>query len=877
VTELPPHEVPFAILAHYPELLVLDNTARTAVRDHIKKARGFNDFLQTIENQGVPGKDSGWARLEEIILKSGKPAENSQGEIIYRWNLSDETLKALPLFLAEVLRSALSDPALKDLCWTVQEGVPPGRESGESAAKEWLLKTMGPRYGLEIPEIDFNVDDSTFQLKLANKIPRHLGIYGEFLKNGNIVEPAGWKSRLPAGVSQNFETDKAKYLGLLLPNTPTAALPVPTDPQIVNFPLPSNTDSARILPGGIGNGNWIAAQNAAGVILTFIMDYGVPAILMNAGAGVEKDSWFNGLLTDTGLQAGILAAGEFIISEPTIRNVSALLADLSEKVAALLLDEDLKTLRKNIAKNIGDQAVENAAPFLGWTAQTLKALLDTQDTPSKEITQSTSRLLSIPATFSIALSPAMLFDLQVNLVPDPIRGEWPDNADHYEISIEYAGGFSQKKKGQVPQDPPAAPIHVTFGSVRSGGIVGVQASFFTAGNSTCARGTAVADSPSSPVQHIVKGSVTLIDEPVAITSGTRYVHKRILTYDPDSGLYAWQLAPAPKAVKSNVGICNPGQTGLCELVDITLRESARSIGYTWRASGHILPECGSSGARSGVVYLFQNIGAVNPNTAFKSLDCGFIVQPYLVYEPSPYGNSYKTGSKSGCNVYLDPRNSCYCLREVILDDTTPFNLSGRKSRGKFLENGLSGIAIHPAGYAAAVNRENSRLEILKLSDAPVDDAAAPESLLLSGMGSRQGLLDTPVGVDITPAGLILVLENGNARCQAFDGYGNPVSCFNGSPFLILKEEKDVDYQDIAISPEGLIFILSNINGGKQPGDYRLDIYNPDGSFLSRTGGVNAARIEVDSRGRVYTLNYESITGHSGAIEPSISEWIPSLS
>jgi len=52
----------------------------------------------------------------------------------------------------------------------------------------------------------------------------------------------------------------------------------------------------------------------------------------------------------------------------------------------------------------------------------------------------------------------------------------------------------------------------------------------------------------------------------------------------------------------------------------------------------------------------------------------------------------------------------------------------------------------------------------------------------------------------------------------------------------------------------------------------LDIYNPDGSFLARTEGVNAARITVDSWGRVYTLNYETIPGPNDHVGPSISEW-----
>jgi hypothetical protein len=56
-------------------------------------------------------------------------------------------------------------------------------------------------------------------------------------------------------------------------------------------------------------------------------------------------------------------------------------------------------------------------------------------------------------------------------------------------------------------------------------------------------------------------------------------------------------------------------------------------------------------------------------------------------------------------------------------------------------------------------------------------------------------------------------------------------------------------------------------------DYRLDVYDPDGQFLTRTTGVAAARMAVDAFRTVYTLNYETIAG-APRIEPSLSQWVP---
>ena len=50
--------------------------------------------------------------------------------------------------------------------------------------------------------------------------------------------------------------------------------------------------------------------------------------------------------------------------------------------------------------------------------------------------------------------------------------------------------------------------------------------------------------------------------------------------------------------------------------------------------------------------------------------------------------------------------------------------------------------------------------------------------------------------------------------------------------------------------------------------------NPMETFLTRTEGVNAARIAVGLWRDLYTLNYERILGPNEPPEPSISQWIP---
>ena len=92
---------------------------------------------------------------------------------------------------------------------------------------------------------------------------------------------------------------------------------------------------------------------------------------------------------------------------------------------------------------------------------------------------------------------------------------------------------------------------------------------------------------------------------------------------------------------------------------------------------------------------------------------------------------------------------------------------------------------------------------------------------------------------------------------------------------------DIHYLDVGVETKGFIYVLSYQGTGSLQSDYHLDIYNPDGTWLSRTpekagdAGVNGARMIVDQWRNLYTLNYEAILGPNNRTEPSVSTWIPS--
>ena len=172
--------------------------------------------------------------------------------------------------------------------------------------------------------------------------------------------------------------------------------------------------------------------------------------------------------------------------------------------------------------------------------------------------------------------------------------------------------------------------------------------------------------------------------------------------------------------------------------------------------------------------------------------------------------------------------------------------------------------------------------MLKLG-VPVPDSVAPVASVHCGRGTRSGLLSVPVGVTCSRS-TVLVLQSTPDQPQgciaAFDLSGNPVACFGGGLSVAPLRHEDAVRTvvlDISVESKGYIYVLKYLSSGSEvvsAADYRLDIYNPDGSFLTQVAGLAAARLQVDLWRNIYTLNYEILEG-SGRTEPSIAFWVPS--
>jgi hypothetical protein len=229
------------------------------------------------------------------------------------------------------------------------------------------------------------------------------------------------------------------------------------------------------------------------------------------------------------------------------------------------------------------------------------------------------------------------------------------------------------------------------------------------------------------------------------------------------------------------------------------------------------------------------------------------------------------------NFYIDNSGFVRQIR-LGLDATPDIDLpTSDRSWGKF-HLSSDALLIHPNGKMISINQKSHKLEVLSLPQRPGADKDADVASVYGGFGSRPGLMNGPLCAAVNARGHILILESGNHRVQAFDTGGNPVKSFSGpTPNVMTLRYPNNTYLDMKVEYTGYIFLLS-YDVESSYATY-LDIYSPDGKFLSRTTNFSGVRIAVSYWRDVFAANLQAMTLPNGSLpkttEPSISRWIPS--
>ena len=1061
---LTPRDAAIAVLFHHQELGSTNpDTASSIKYNHIcnpNNESSLNEFATAISAQGK-GK---WARVSTVIGPDGKVAcyeydvkdENGnllheKGSPIYHYKLSEKTLEAAQRPLGNSLKTSKDDINLQNKKWSVSAGLCASSYEQETPPSEarnyvdrdnqgWTIEDRTHHYGIYVYQDSIKIgEDDTFSVNLRNIFLRSLGAYAQFFDdNGNLISIDGDLTSFPNFLRSCIQPNpEKKYVDSISAVNTIMGVPAPVFADTISFKFPRNAASVNLMFGGFGTSNWDWDVLFPGIITTAIFQYGIPGIFLAAGTWLESTKIFKDIMKDKELLFGLISAGAFLVAGieaaraatgDTKIVISSALTQLADFILKILYSTGLEKLLAWVVGKITAAELENAIPLVGWGYAVASIVIS-----AAQLAETTIECLASPAKIDVKIKRQM--SLQLTLNPDPTHGEvgrkpiWPSTSDHYQVTVIYIGGTKFVNKGPMYKTTSDKSLIIDFNEIPKGGSLKIISGIYSLNDSLVGKWESEWIAAFPKEDNILKVTGNIKEILVPLTKDTKYSYKEKIEYEDQK--HAWVAGKRPQATAANLDCSNVGKH-LCKLVSLTINNKAYQIGYCWRASNLGLPTCGSSQIENGQAFVFQNISILaDPDSGFKFPNCSLSNQPAIAYD------LFGQGVALNRNFYLELNNGAYHLRQIDLSDPSKvidLQAPDKKSWGRFSQDHLDSMIVHPDGYVIAVSWMHHKMEILKIPEAPSDDDKAVESQLVSGEGVREGLMNGPIALNVTPDGRVILLESINKRIQAFDIKGNPVPSFDGEflcnlskdiqsdldkgifseelqksfqmfglthlcdldsslredlnkgvvselakqfyknglylsydkdkprdpeisshieikardqkwmimdPFgrtydaladgsmigiyehldksnvtikvrsenkkwvitdtykgkaYTVKREGDdlklyeylstmqlhdsekseaISYLDLSTESKGYIYVLS-IKGNDESNisNYLLDIYEPNGSFLNRTEGVNAARIAVNLWRDLYTLNYEMISGPGGRPEPSISHWIP---
>jgi len=904
-----------SIVFHHQELVNIGGDTAAAVLNLIEYSTGFSDLASQIYQQALAhqrdSSSQNWAYEAPYLDRNMQPTSTS----FYNW--SDTTKEWMKAPMIGAIRASKNEPSLESTptragLYTVQQGTtsvstpqaptPASSPAAESYAQDgpaaptalvaeptpayWTLNNLTPHHGLEVAP-DVTLEEGTFSISATNNWLRWLSGYVQFLgPDGEAVVPDSWVSMVPGGIAGVWDSDTKKYVTMFSSVDTILAIPLGGEATEVSFTWPSNASSVRFLAGGIGrtggvegadgqyHGGWDGQVCLAGALMTGIFNFGIPTVCLVAGATVS----LSGLNELAGIAiSAVLDIGTAIAAGP----VSAHLADGSTTTMLIAFADLIPKLLLEAAEiaawmsvEIAEGAAEEATPIFGWIALAVSVASDVA-----LLLQTTVEVATSPATFTLSASRSI--DASWTLLPDENHQDtWPLEATHFQVDATFTDGTTRSTTGTMTGSPQTGPITVTFDGTAgnrlpAGGEVTFTAKFFSDTGWLAGVATAAPLSAAIPGNLLTVPTASITEFLVPLTASTTYQHDKTLAWDGSTSTRTWASAPATATIHdlnaSNVGFNLDTVTG------ITVSQQTSELAYVWEASGQALPMDGSTEPFTGQQFSFQGIDVrTTPEDGLSFVTEGFANKALVAFD---LGGTPTTGR----NVWIDPRGGNYHVRPLAIAPGSPFDVTPGRSWGRFNEQ-IDSAFVHPAGYVVGVNTTHSKIEVLRLAEVTGDSAASIADIF-SGYGTRPGLVHSPVGVAGLPSSGFVVLEAADStlpgagpRLQAFDFLGNPTPVFAGQAptARVLDEPAGQTLLDLAIETKGFMYVLKYVGDGSSVDDYRLDLYSPDGSWLSQSAGIAAGRLCVDVWRTAYTLDFGVLVKPDGGrTEPSVSIWLPS--
>ncbi len=950
-----------ALIFHHPDLINADPTLTATIYNYMDNDQAISDQFQALalemRQMGAPGEESGWATLVPFTPPKSE-GKGCDGHATYYISQPTEQITTSAGTVATALMKATkNDMTLKNKKWTLQPGTSVQDCATEEQrmrlagridldqADDWqaTLGSTGTAYGLQTSIQVLDSARRQLRLTMSNTYVRYLGAYIRFFDaKGNAISVADWKIDNPdmtynALRGLNIDYDDLRWLGYIGPVNNVMAVPILSDPGVLQVTLtfPEDAVSAAIYGSGLGTGSdaWPKSPIVGGV-MTGCVNLAVPAFMLGFATAMQACKplyhFIDGLMSDAKFLSAVIGGG--LAYYGTQFGTSAAHKQMNwhafSSLAKVLFDPAATKLLAWIeAEMVGEELVDEI-PFAGWIIAAINVV-----TGIAQIAETIVEVATSP--WNIANSISTSITTTVNVHPDPRHKAFAQppagTKASLKVKIIYQNQLRPTVITTVPV-PTSTPSLLTavFPNNTLGGQVKFEADYYIdtwlAGKAT----TGVVNNDEVDASDI---EMFLVQYPVPLSEKSVYEHSALLTYQ--NATYVWQsTSKAPTATIADANTSSYGNA-ISIWSGLTLSQRYGMVGTAWKAAGMGITSL--SNGQDGQLFALQNTNI--PGTPMDDVQFpahGLDAQTLLVYDayppkflmhdgnwvlgpdgnPLPDSNEHPLG-----DYYVDPRKANndplkdggFHLRKVTLSPSTPFDMdSNLLSYGRFQLQPDS-IALHPSGFVIAVSTQHAKIQIGQLVLAGAADVDVPMARIHAGLAQttdRPGLLFHPVAVSCAYDGTVLVLEDTKsaddkgvvlARVQAFDLNGNPVSrFFDGAglatSFLNLSTTGDNTYLDIcAIGDQHMtyLYILYYTGDGAQASDYHMAIYQygttaPATNPLVTTDGLAAARLAVDMWHTLYALNYAMVTdgqgkpagpksattGPSGRTVPSISEWLP---
>ena len=788
-----------ALVTHHPQLAnVQPYTKAIVLHDHVlpdpevdpaqyntMKALGnliaatpsWSPVVRCTDHNGNP-MSAGY----DLKDKDGKGF--SKGQALYTYGLDEHVQAAASAGVTGARRTASDDTSLTGKTWAATPGtsvirqpVPATSAAGATdagvgdAAFKWTVTERTDHHGVTVDPASIKLADGTFSIDASNTYLRTLYVGYQLLDDQD--NPIGKRELLYSVSATNT------ILGY----------PVWTDPTSLKLKLGDAT-KVQLLFGSLGVTDWEEEVSWRGALLTGLWQYGVPIVFMAAGKAITSSETFNKIANDPDLIVGVIGVaigvlGGAVPTAAALMNTKVLLFGLGDAILGIALSKGCEKLGEYLLEQVAAGELASAWGPVGWFFKLAAAGLSIE-----EMAVTTGESLSSPACIKVTAARAI--DVTLTLHPDPKHGEaghpetavWPAIAKKYVATLQYKSATSFKLEGELPSVTSGTPLPLTFADVPAGGtfriIVGVySASGWLAGSW---QSDWMAAQPNSQTA-LALGDKSITEKLVPLAPDTQYRFKERIASDGHA--FTWVAGGAPPATPITALDCGSAGT-LCELVGLTINNSAFQVGYAWRASGQNLPpDAPNAPASSAQLYALQNLSVLaEPGSRLRRSGIGLTDRPAIAYSPSVKVDNDQIDQT---NFIIDPRGGAMNLRKVTLDENrTTFGLEdpGLQSWGSLPLENVDAAAVHPSNALIACSWKDHKLMLLDLPDSSSSDAKAPTALMISGQGLREGLMQGPRALAVAPDGRILVLETINKRVQAFDTKGNGVPSFTPGPAML---------------------------------------------------------------------------------------------